>query len=55
MEKEKDSATKQHLRLLKKKGFAEADPTSDVEGHDAAYKLMILTRLAFGVNVALMK
>lgn len=29
-------------------GFAEADPTSDVEGFDVAYKLSILTALAFG-------
>ncbi|WP_168188791.1 homoserine dehydrogenase [Thermoflavimicrobium daqui] len=32
-------------------GYAEADPTSDVEGYDAAYKLAILTNLAFDVNV----
>jgi homoserine dehydrogenase len=30
-------------------GFAEADPTADVEGVDAANKLAILARLAFGV------
>ena len=29
-------------------GFAEADPTGDVEGHDAVNKLVILARLAFG-------
>ncbi len=29
-------------------GFAEADPTSDVENYDAKYKLKILTKLAFG-------
>jgi homoserine dehydrogenase len=29
-------------------GFAEADPTADVEGLDAANKLVILARLAFG-------
>jgi homoserine dehydrogenase len=28
-------------------GYAEADPTADVEGHDAAYKLAILASLAF--------
>src|SRR5690554_2505822 len=28
-------------------GFAEADPTLDVEGFDAAHKLTILGRLAF--------
>ncbi|MES2209860.1 MAG: homoserine dehydrogenase [Chloroflexota bacterium] len=29
-------------------GYAEADPRGDVEGHDAANKLVILARLAFG-------
>jgi len=29
-------------------GYAEADPSGDVEGHDAANKLVILARLAFG-------
>ncbi|MBE5780892.1 MAG: homoserine dehydrogenase, partial [Clostridiales bacterium] len=32
-------------------GYAEADPTADVEGFDAAYKLCILCGLAFGVRV----
>jgi homoserine dehydrogenase len=30
-------------------GYAEADPSGDVEGHDAVNKLVILVRLAFGV------
>jgi homoserine dehydrogenase len=30
-------------------GYAEADPTGDVEGHDAVNKLVVLARLAFGV------
>ncbi|WP_040950082.1 homoserine dehydrogenase [Gorillibacterium massiliense] len=34
-------------------GYAEADPTSDVEGLDAARKMTILGRLGFGVNVEL--
>ena len=29
-------------------GYAEADPTGDVQGHDAVNKLVILARLAFG-------
>jgi len=29
-------------------GYAEADPTGDVEGHDAVNKLVVLARLAFG-------
>ena len=32
-------------------GFAEADPTSDVDGHDAAYKLSLLIRDSMGVAV----
>ena len=32
-------------------GYAEADPTEDVAGHDAAAKIAILTRLAFGTSV----
>ncbi|MEC1667386.1 homoserine dehydrogenase [Bacillus sp. FSL R5-0560] len=34
-------------------GFAEADPTSDVEGLDAARKMAILARLGFSMNVDL--
>jgi homoserine dehydrogenase len=32
------------------KGYAEADPTLDVEGHDAAQKLVVLAMLAFGAT-----
>ena len=32
-------------------GFAEADPSSDVEGDDAAYKLAILSTIAFGQRI----
>lgn len=39
------------LKVAQEKGFAEADPTSDVEGEDAAYKLAILLSTAFGVDV----
>jgi len=31
------------------KGYAEADPSADVEGRDASHKLVLLTRLALGV------
>jgi homoserine dehydrogenase len=34
-------------------GYAEADPTDDVDGADAAAKMAILARLAFGAPVAL--
>lgn len=43
----------QALKQAQDKGFAEADPTSDVEGIDAARKMVILTRLAFGMHVDL--
>ena len=33
-------------------GYAEADPTADVEGHDARAKLCVLARLALGCGVA---
>jgi len=33
------------------KGFAEADPTLDIEGIDAAHKLAILTSLAYGMEI----
>ncbi|HZV17398.1 MAG TPA: homoserine dehydrogenase [Sphingobium sp.] len=33
------------------KGFAEADPTFDIDGIDAAHKLAILASLAFGVEI----
>ncbi len=33
-------------------GYAEADPTFDIEGHDTAHKLAILTSLAFGCQIA---
>lgn len=34
-------------------GFAESDPTNDVEGIDAAYKMVILSQFAFGMNLSL--
>jgi homoserine dehydrogenase len=40
------------LAEAQEKGYAEADPTADVEGFDSAHKLAILCRLAFGVDVA---
>ncbi|HEU4759198.1 MAG TPA: homoserine dehydrogenase [Dehalococcoidia bacterium] len=39
------------LRQAKEMGYAEPDPTNDVEGHDAAYKLAILASLAFHTHV----
>ncbi|MGE5627531.1 MAG: homoserine dehydrogenase [Solirubrobacterales bacterium] len=39
------------LKEAQEKGYAEEDPTSDVEGYDAAYKLAILSTLAFETDV----
>jgi homoserine dehydrogenase len=36
------------LKEAQRLGFAEADPTNDVEGFDVAYKITILASLAFG-------
>ncbi|MEK1891139.1 MAG: homoserine dehydrogenase [Phyllobacterium sp.] len=33
-------------------GYAEADPTFDIEGNDTAHKLAILTSLAFGTQIS---
>lgn len=41
------------LQKAQELGFAESDPTNDVDGIDAARKMVILTRLAFGMNVEL--
>ena len=39
------------LKLAQEKGYAEADPTADVEGIDAGRKICILADLAFGHQV----
>jgi homoserine dehydrogenase len=39
------------VREAQMKGYAEADPTLDVDGHDAAHKLVVLAMLAFGARV----
>ena len=35
------------LKRAQELGYAEADPTNDIEGRDAAYKLVILSNIAF--------
>jgi homoserine dehydrogenase len=39
------------LKAAQELGYAEADPTFDVEGYDTAHKLALLTSLAFGTEV----
>jgi homoserine dehydrogenase len=50
MEQEKLSFA-ECLKDAQRLGYAEADPTFDVEGHDTAQKLAILASLAFGTRV----
>ncbi len=45
----------QALKLATEKGFAEADPSLDVDGHDTAHKLVLLILLAFGRHYPLDK
>jgi homoserine dehydrogenase len=41
------------LAEAQRRGYAEADPTLDVDGTDAAHKLAILAQIAFGMAVPL--
>jgi homoserine dehydrogenase len=47
------SSYAQALAEAQRKGYAEADPSDDVSGRDAAAKMAILARLAFGAPVHL--
>jgi homoserine dehydrogenase len=47
--RDKGIAFSDALKDAQKRGYAEADPTFDIEGVDAAHKLTILSALAFGV------
>ena len=40
------------LEDAQRRGFAEADPTADIDGWDASQKLVIMSRLAFGLDAA---
>ena len=46
--KNEDAAFADVLKLAQQKGYAEANPAADVEGLDAARKIVILAALAFG-------
>ena len=39
------------LKEAQEKGFAEADPTFDIQGIDSAHKIAVMTRLAYGTPV----
>ncbi len=48
---EDDMAYEDALALAQKLGYAEADPTGDVEGYDALAKVMQLSNIALGGNL----
>ncbi len=48
-----DMGFERALKEAQKKGFAEADPTLDIEGDDSAHKLAILASIAFNMRVDL--
>ena len=48
---EKNMSFEDALRLAQENGYAEKDPTADVEGHDACRKICILASLCFGKHV----
>jgi homoserine dehydrogenase len=47
--REKGSNFADVLAEAQRLGYAEADPTFDVEGHDAGHKLTIMASIAFGI------
>ena len=47
--REKGLAFAEVLKEAQARGYAEADPTFDIEGIDAAHKLTILSAIAFGI------
>ena len=49
----KDERFSEALAEAQKKGYAEADPTLDINGGDSAHKLAILASIAFGCEIAL--
>ncbi len=49
---EKGGEYADELAEAQRRGYAEADPTEDVDGFDARSKLVILARLALGVDVS---
>lgn len=44
---------KEVLKETQKKGYAEADPSFDIDGIDSAHKIVILASLAFGARISL--
>jgi len=53
--RDKGIAFEQALQDAQSRGYAEADPTFDIEGVDAAHKLTILSAIAFGIPMQFKK
>jgi homoserine dehydrogenase len=50
-EMEKGMAYEEVLKIAQEKGYAEADPTGDVEGYDARGKVTILANIVMGAGI----
>ncbi|MEI6221619.1 MAG: homoserine dehydrogenase [bacterium] len=48
---EENQSFNEALKKAQELGYAEADPTSDIEAFDTLYKLTILSRIAFGLAI----
>lgn len=48
---DEDLSFERALKDAQEKGFAEADPTYDIEGYDAGHKILILSMLAFNRKI----
>lgn len=53
--REKGLSFEQVLAEAQKLGYAEADPTYDIEGIDAAHKITLMSAIAFGIPVQFSK
>ncbi|MBQ9245453.1 homoserine dehydrogenase [bacterium] len=52
---EKELSYETALSQAQELGYAETDPTGDVEGYDAAYKIAILSTISFGKKIDINK
>jgi Homoserine dehydrogenase len=50
---EEETTYEEALAQAQALGFAESDPSNDVDGIDAAYKMIILTQFAYGMNLTI--
>ncbi|MBV8645859.1 homoserine dehydrogenase [Paludibacterium sp.] len=53
--REKGASFADALADAQRLGYAEADPTFDIEGHDAGHKLTIMASIAFGIPMQFSK